>query len=324
MASITFYDSSVPNEIRWLFMFADKIYNSQFQILPDFVRVSARFGRRNVDISSLSAVREALRGIKVKPRVLNGFHLDNLFKFTLEDSTAYDPLTTYRLNDLTKTWGPVKLHPYANWMSLVSAYVSKMITINELNMGLVDYKGEPGVVVTFENGSSALFCPSRVVSPFAPDPDLEIYPAYPVIRRDYTFEMLPVITTLGQVTGELDSRYHTAVILLVLATTAPDWQAYVYNWKVYWRTESALYSLPDKIHPAPEGSLPSVSSVREDAGDLYVFPSMDPIVKITPALAYDALETMRLLNLKPVEDEVAQRLRRLADRAISILNGMTA
>ncbi len=324
MTPITFYDATVPNEIRWALMFMYGAFNNLLSAIPDRIQICASFGFRTVDASSLSTVRSALQGIKVKPKRRGSFHLDKLFKLTLEDSTTFRPSRTLRVNDLTTMWGPVKLHPYANWMSLVSEYVAAIFVVKELNIGLLQYEGEPGVLVTFEDGSSALFCPDRVISPFEPDLDLEIYPAYPVVKQGYTFEPLPVITTMGEVMGELDQRYRDAVILLVLSTAAPNWQAYVYDRDIYWRTDRGLYSLPREVQPTPDGKLAPMCCLRDNDDELYVVTSTDSSVKVTPAMARDALDTINLLNLEPVHGEVAQRLRRLADCAISILNGMTA
>ncbi len=324
MTPVTYYEAGVPNELRWLLMFMGGAFNNVLSALPDSVQVCAGFGLRTVDTGSLSSVRMALQELKVRPKRLGSFHLNKLFRFGLGDSTSYRATSTFRVNDLTMTWGPVKLYPYAHWLSLVSEYLSTIVIVKEVNTGLVQYRGKPGVVVTFEDGSSALFCPGRVISPFRPDPDLEIYPVYPTVRKGYAFEMLPVITTLGQLTGELDERYRGALVSLVISITDVEQQAYVYDRTVYCRTERGLYSLPREVQPTPNGRLALASALREDDGELYVSTWTDRDVRVTPALAGDALETIDRLGLKPVREDVVHRLRLLADHAVLTLRGITA
>ncbi len=327
MNDVLAFPATVPRKVRWLYMFMHHA-NRQVDLkwFPSTVKVHPKFGRYEVDTGDLYAVADTLSQLKVRTRTLNGFDLKKVFNFKVSDASMYDVTSTAVVQQMSLVWGPLKFHPYAMWLALVSAYISKVVTFNYLNIALLDYYGEPGVLVTFADGSSALFLPGDVISPFRPDCDLEIYPLYPIVRRTHQFDPLPVITDMGRITGELSDRYRESIIYLIIASAQPDWSAYVHGWNLYWRTgdgaDSPLYSLPGSVIPGEDG-LPVVDSVIDpDRKSLYVVWWLNPHVEITPALAYDTLATMNLLKVWPKSGTVYRMLKREADRAVLMLRGM--
>ncbi len=217
---------------RWLMMFIDQRYSrsvddltaipkSKVTLIPKF------FGDGRglkVDPNDERAVQAVLESVRCLP-VLFGtrVHVSDAFSMSLEPrSRVFD--CSEGVDNFGLVYGPIPRYPWYVWASAVEGYLRQLMHGRVNNMALLEYEGQPGVLITTFSGETALFLPGRAISPFPVRTDIDIFPVRPVVERrswQGLTRPLPVCTVHGRTL----SRIHYPVIYSGLVVAISMWLA---------------------------------------------------------------------------------------------------